>query len=143
MRIRVAVVIAALLASGCTSVEVQPVSADLTISEVCIEDNPAVIVEDFLRVVRDGFDRHGIATYVHPKPVPKECEYVLTYVAYQIWDIALYMHHAELRLARNGRIVGTATYHLTGKGGFSLAKWASTKEKMDPVIDEMLASAKR
>lgn len=28
--------------------------------------------------------------------------------------------------------------HLVGKGGLSLTKWASTKSKMDPVIDELL-----
>ena len=143
MRVHIAAAITAAFLAGCTSIEVRPVSADHKISEVCIEENPAVIVEDFLIVVRDGFDRHGIATKVYPKPVPKECEHILTYTALKNWDLATYLHHAELRLERNGRMVGTATYHLTGKGGLSLTKWASTKEKMDPVIDEMLANVKR
>jgi hypothetical protein len=108
-----------------------------------IEENPKVIVHDFLPVVRDGFDRHGIVTRVVTKPAPKECEYVLTYTALMNWDVGTYLHHAELRLERNGRIVGSAEYHLTGKGGLSLTKWQSTKTKMDPVIDELLVNIKR
>jgi hypothetical protein len=129
--------------AGCTSVNVRPVSSELDINKVCIEENPKVIVRDFLPVVRDGFDRHGIATKVVNRPAPSECQYVLTYTALQNWDLGTYMHHAELRLYREGRTVGYAQYHLAGKGGLSLMKWESTKKKMDPVIDELLANVKR
>ena len=53
------------------------------------------------------------------------------------WDFVTYLSHAELRIEREGRQVAFAEYHLIGKGGLSLMKWASTKEKMDPVIDEL------
>src|SRR2546421_5411552 len=105
---------------GCASISVRPVSSELAIADVCIEENPKVVVDDFLSVVRDGFDRHGIATKVVTRPAPKECEYVLTYTALKNWDLGTYLHHAELRLERNGRIVGSAEYHLVGKGGLSL-----------------------
>jgi hypothetical protein len=49
------------------------------------------------------------------------------------------MSIAELRLTKGGLEVARANYHLRGKGGLSLNKWASTKSKMDPVIDELLA----
>lgn len=127
---------------GCTSVSVRPVSSGLDIPDVCIEEHPKVIVDDFLLVVRDGFERHGIATKVVTKPAPKECEYVLTYTAFKNWDLGTYLHHAELRLERNGRIIGSAEYHLVNKGGLSLMKWQGTKTKMDPVIDELLANIK-
>lgn len=129
--------------AGCTSVNVRPVSSELNITDVCVEENPKVIVGDFLSVVRDGFDRHGIATKVVDRPAPNECEYVLTYTALKNWDLGTYMHHAELRLERGGRTVGFAEYHLAGKGGLSLMKWQSTKTKIDPVIDELLANVKR
>ena len=131
------------LITGCTSVNVRPVSSGLDITDVCIEENPKVIVEDFLSVVRNGFDRHGIATKVVARPAPKECEYVLTYTALKNWDLGTYLHYAELRLERSGRIVGSAEYQLAGKGGLSLMKWQGTKTKMDPVIDELLANVKR
>jgi hypothetical protein len=131
------------LCYSCTSVTVRPVDSGLSITDVCIEENPKVIVHDFLSVVRDGFDRHGIVTKIVTRPAPIECEYILSYTALQNWDMDTYLHHAELRLERNGRIVGSAEYHLTGKGGLSLMKWQSTKTKMDPVIDELLANMKR
>lgn len=130
--------------AACTSIEVRPVSAGLKITDVCIEQNPKVIVADFLPVVRDGFDRHGIATRLVNKPAPQECEYVLTYTAFKTWDLATYLHHAELRLYqrlnKSEKLVGSANYHLIGGGGFSLLKWQSTKTKMEPVIDKLLAN---
>jgi hypothetical protein len=39
------------------------------------------------------------------------------------WDIAMYMHHAELHLYRGWTQIGYAEYHLKGEGGFSLMKW--------------------
>lgn len=105
--------------------------------------NPKVIVEDFLPVIRNGFNHHGIRTKVVAKPAPKECEYVLTYTAFKTWDMAMYLHHAELTLEKDGKIIGSAVYHLTGQGGLSPMKHQSTKTKMNPVIDELLANLKK
>ena len=43
------------LLAGCTSVKVRPVQSGLGITDVCIQVNPRVTLEDFLPVVRDGF----------------------------------------------------------------------------------------
>lgn len=130
--------ISALLLSACTSVIVRPVDSSLGIRHVCIQENPKVLVSDFIPVVRDGFDRHGIATEVYSGTKPEKCEYTLTYTALRSWDFAPYLSHAELRLEKDGRQIGYGEYHLKGKGGLSLTKWASTKEKMDPVLDGLL-----
>ena len=102
-----------------------------------------MLVTDFVNVLRDGFDRHGISTEVYAGAKPQHCEYVLTYTALRSWDFATYLSHAELRLERDGRQVAYAEYHLVGKGGLSLMKWQGTKTKMDPVIDELLKGEKR
>lgn len=109
---------------------------------VCIQDNPKVAVQDFVTIVRDGFDRHGISTEVIAGSAPERCEYLLTYTALRSWDFSPYLSHAELRIERGGRQVAYAEYHLKGKGGLALNKWASTKSKMDPVIDELLGAYK-
>lgn len=124
--------------SACTSVNVKPVDPTLTILHVCIEENPKVIVGDFVGVLRNGFDRHGISTEVYRGAKPGHCEYTLSYTALQSWDVGTYLSHAELRLERGRQQVAYAEYHLNGKGGFSLMKWQGTKTKMDPVIDELL-----
>lgn len=134
----IAVVVAAFILYGCTSIQVQPVDPSVKLKHVCIQENPKVIVADFLTVVRDGFDRHGISTEVFSGPAPERCEYILTYTALQSWDFSTYLSYAELRLERNGRKVASSEYRLRGKGGFSLMKWQGTKTKMDPVIDELL-----
>ncbi len=130
----------ALVLSGCTSIDVDPVNSVTSISHVCIENNPKVIRSDFLPAVRDGFERHHISTTVYEGVVPSECEFVLTYSATQTWDVAMVMKDAELKLRRNDKLIGTAIYHLNGGGGFSLLKWQGSKTKMTPVIDELLAN---
>ena len=126
------------LVTGCTATRVKPVDKCLNLEHVCIQNNSRVIVGDFLGVVRDGFDRHGITSEVFYGRRPDHCDFVLTYTALQTWDLALYLSHAELRLEKNGKKVAFAEYHLRGKGGLSLTKWAGTSAKIDPVMDELL-----
>jgi hypothetical protein len=135
--IRMIVVFCAVLAAGCTSISVRPVDHSLGMRHVCIQENSRVRVVDFVPVLRDGFDRHGVATEVFTGLKPERCEYVLTYTALRSWDFSPYLSHAELKIEKDGRQVAYAEYHLKGKGGLSLTKWASTREKMDPVIDEL------
>ncbi len=128
--------------SACTAVTVIPFDASLNARHVCIQDNPRVTIGDFVQIVRDGFQRHGISTEVITNLKPTHCEFTLTYTARRSWDIATYLSIAELVLMKDGREVARANYHLRGKGGLALNKWASTKSKMDPVIDELLAQYK-
>lgn len=135
MNARMLLVVSMIL-TGCTSVQVEPVAVRPDL--VCIQENPAVWIKDFLPVVRAGFARHGIATESYAQ-VPRQCPYVLEYTARQTWDFTPYLSVAELTLRdANGRMVGQANYHLRGKGGLSLMKWQGTAAKLDPVIDELL-----
>lgn len=131
---------AALMLSGCTAVDVRPVATQ-SLDTVCIVNNPAVIVDDFVDVVRDGFSRHGIATHVVQDQSAPDCPTTLTYTARRSWDMAPYLVHAEMRLWQGGRQIGYGEYHLRGKGGFALTKWQGTRTKMDPVLDQMLEGA--
>lgn len=127
--------------SACTSVRVKPVDPAEQVLHVCIEQNPKVTIGDFLPILQDGFDRHAISTEVFQADRrPARCEYVLTYTALRSWDITTYLSYADLWLAKDGRRIASAHYHLRGKGGLALTKWASVKSKMDPVIDELLGA---
>jgi hypothetical protein len=136
-RISMMVMLAGLgLIAGCTAVTVQPLAERP--AQVCIKKNPAVIVDDFLPVVQEGFSRHNIATFVYDLP-PLACPYVLEYTARQTWDMAIYLVSADLTIRNsNGREVGKAHYHLRNRGGLSLMKWQGTETKIAPVIDELL-----
>lgn len=132
-------IVLALLATGCTSVNVRPIASGERLQNVCIVNNPKVIVSDFVPVLRDGFNRHDISTSVVDEAQSRSCETTLTYTALRSWDLKPYLSHAELRLWRDGKQIGSADYHLNGGGGFDLGKWRGTKAKMDPVIDKLLA----
>jgi len=132
------ILLGVLAVSGCTSITVQPIAANTPVKHVCIEDNPKVIVTDFVSVLHDGFSRHGISTEIFSGTKPEGCEYTLVYTALRSWDFAPYLSKAELRLEQNGSFLASAEYHLKLKGGWSLMKWQGTKTKMDPVIDELL-----
>jgi len=127
------------LLAACTSVTVRPVSSATPLQHVCIVKNPKVTVSDFVPVLQDGFDRHQIATAVVDESQAGTCGVTLTYTALRSWDFKPYLSHAELRLWRAGRQIGSADYHLKGKGGLTFSKFGSTREKMDPVIDSLLA----
>jgi hypothetical protein len=135
-------VLMALAITGCTSIQVSPVASGAKIQQVCIVENPKVAVSDFVDVLRDGFDRHHIATSVVSTNGARTCETTLTYTALRSWDFKPYLSHAELRLWRGGTQIGSAEYHLNGKGGFALTKWQGTKAKMDPVIDQLLQAVR-
>lgn len=130
----------AAVVGGCTSVNVRPVASDVQLHNVCIVNNPRVIVSDFVPVLRDGFSRHNIATTVVDQSEANSCPVTLTYTANLHWDMKPYLTHAELRLWQGGKQIGFAEYHLNGNGGLDLGKWRGTKTKMDPVIDELLSS---
>jgi hypothetical protein len=126
------------LISACTTVNVSEVDASANrISDVCVERNERVQVSDFLRIVEQGFLRHGIETSVYEGKAPENCEYVLSYTAERGWDIKPFLDYAELRLKHRSKTIGTAEYRHSG--GFGLNKWASTETKMTPVIDRLLA----
>lgn len=138
-RFRFAVLAVAAVVCGCTSVTVRPVASAVQLHNVCIVNNPRVIVSDFVPVLRDGFSRHSIATTVVDQSKAASRPVTLTYTANLHWDMKPYLTHAELRLWEGGKQIGFAQYHLNGNGGLDLGKWRGTQAKMDPVIDELLA----
>ena len=131
---------AALALTACTSITVQPVDPALNVQHVCIQENTAVIIDDFVEYLQDDFARYGITTEVIGNQRPRHCEYVLSYTARRSWDMTPYMSTADLTLTRNGQRIANANYYLKGKGGFALSKYASTESKLDNVVDQLLAN---
>jgi len=134
------IALSAVMLVGCTSINVRPVDGNrFKLVHVCIQNNPKVIISDFLQVLRDGIERHGLSTQVFEGyQAPSACEYIVTYTARQSWDFSPYLSQALIEMRRGNELVARAEYHLRAKGGLSLAKWAGTESKMNPVIDEML-----
>lgn len=126
---------------GCTAVRVQPVSSQERVEHVCIERNPRVGIGDFISVMQEGFRNHGITSSVVEPPA--NCRYTSTYTARRTWDITTYLSQAQIDIQRDGRTIATAHYHLRGKGGLALNKWAGTRAKILPVMDQLLSQVRR
>jgi len=135
-----AVVPCAAVVLACTSITVRPIDAAAQLEHVCIQENPKVLVSDFVSVLRDGLSRHGISSETFTGSAPEGCAFILTYTAFRSWDFAPYLSHAELSLESGGQEVACGEYHLRDEGGLSLMKWQRAKTKMDPVLDELLGA---
>ena len=129
--------------SGCTTKTVTPISKKYNILHICIQSNPKVIVGDFIPVVEDVFQNHKITTEIYYNDMPNTCKINLTYTALQSWDFTLYLSHAEIRVYKEKQKIGYAEFHEVA-GGMSLSfnKWASVKDKMTPVLNDLLIEYK-
>lgn len=133
---------------GCAiQTAVRPLAPYKDVAEICILENPKVIIADFLPVLQEGIQRNGLRSKVY-REVPNSCAYVLEYIAFQRWDFTPFMSEADIKLYKAKELVGTAreivgtvSYKLPsgifGGGGANPAKWNSTKEKLDPLLDEL------
>lgn len=126
----------ALLLSGCMAINnVAPVTQEDNIQNVCILDNPKVRYSEVVSVMREGFSRHGISTSVVQSD--KACPFILTYTARRSWHFASYLGRFEMHLWKDGIEIASAEY---AQRHASLAKWGNTKERIDAMIDQMLAA---
>jgi Short C-terminal domain len=133
-----ALLIVTFAVGGCTAVRVQPVSAEHKISHICINDNARVQVGDFVDVMQEGFQKHGITSQVITGTPPSGCAFTSNYTARRAWDLAMYMTDAQIDILQDGHQIASANYHLKGGGGLALNKWDNTRTKILPVIDKLL-----
>jgi hypothetical protein len=135
IKLNIIILFTALLPACAAVKDVKPVEPTFAIQHVCIQENPKVVIGDFLQVLRDGFDRHGISTEAFKDTKPSNCEHVVTYVAHNRWEWRVFLSDAEIRIEKDGRYVASASLHY---GKWATGKDQTTKEKIEPLIDEML-----
>ncbi|MCU1759581.1 Sbal_3080 family lipoprotein [Pseudomonas sp. 14P_8.1_Bac3] len=124
--------------TGCTNITVEPVGPQYKITRLCIEENPKVVVGDFVDGLQTLLRKHHIESQLYAAPLPGNCEYRLTYTAIRSWDFSAYLSDASVRLFKGDQQIGFGQYHLAGEGGFDPSKVASVEEKMGPVINQLL-----
>ncbi|MCG2572396.1 Sbal_3080 family lipoprotein [Acinetobacter sp. ME22] len=133
--------IASLLLGGCTSIQVNNRNGfqPKNVKQVCIIDNPKVIINGFNDSIVRSFARYDIEASVYPSnSKPVLCEITMTYTALRSWDFVPYMTYAKFTLQKDRRIVSEVEFRLRGKGGLALNKWRSTDTKIDELVDELL-----
>ncbi|MDB5471190.1 MAG: hypothetical protein JWR84_2750 [Caulobacter sp.] len=135
-------IVAILACAAWTKVDGKPVDASTYApTRVCIEENPEVKLPDLVSLIEEGFQRHGIATEVYDK-IPDVCEFYVKYTATRRWDFVAFLSDARIAIYHQGKLIGfverTGTRGVFGGGGASPDKWASTKSKIDPLMDRLL-----
>ncbi len=99
-------------------------------------------VADFVRILEDIFSEHGISSEVFDGTLPNDGEYVVTYTARRLWDVVPYLSYAEGKIRKDRRTVASAKYqHNGGSMSLSPMKRAQSRDRIQPVIDEMLGGA--
>ena len=125
------------LLAGCSiSQTVSPVGADLVVGEVCVIDNVRVR-PGFMQAMQSSMQQRGIQSKVMPPNSPiTVCPLTMTYTASWNWDMALYLRVADIRVYRNGVLVGSAAYDST-RGGGRLDKFVDAEKKVNELIGQL------
>ncbi len=99
-------------------------------------------VADFVRILGGIFSEHGISSEAFDGTPPNDGEYVVTYTARRLWNVMPYLSYAEVKIRKDRRTVASAKFQ-PDDGSMSLSpmKWPGTRDKTQPVIDEMLGGA--
>ncbi len=130
------------LAAGCTTVQVDPVDAGAhRLEGVCIERNSRALVPALLPAIRDAFRRNGIPTELRQAGSLDGCGYVVRYAGESAQDLRVYTRSIQLEIVRGEESVGRLDYE--HHGGLSPTKYARTADKLDPLVDRLLAGQKR
>lgn len=118
--------------------------------QVCIEFNPDCQVADLLPALQAELHRHQLQTRVLLAGGPGErCEVWLHYEAWLEWGLPPlreryepYLQQATLSLRTpDGRLVVTSRYR--PEGLLETGRWASTREKLVPVVSALLTGEER
>lgn len=126
---------------GCTSIQINNATGfnPESIQQVCIVDNPKVVIKDFNQIIERSFKRYNIVakTYKDTDNLSL-CQTTLIYTATRSWDMAPYMVAAQFNLLQSGRQVSEASFRLRGNGGLAPNKWRSTETKINELVDQLL-----
>lgn len=114
---------------------------------VCIEYNPRTQVPDIVPALQTALQAHRVDSRVYESPAGlAPCPFWLRYSAHLDWDTPPfandyrpYISTASLTLlTAAGRVVSSSHYRIDSP--FGRSKWASTRDKLAPVVTALLAS---
>ena len=130
------VAVVTLALAGCTIRHAAPLAE--TPDALCIQKNPAVIVPNFLPILQESLQGHGVQTKVVSDTT--DCSLVLSYDARQGWDLENFVRYIELEVTRpNGTLVGRSWWK--HRNGFGFNKYAPTEIKVARAVDDLLTCA--
>lgn len=135
------IAVISLIISGCTSIKINNQNGfkPKKLQQVCVIDNPKVIVPEFNESIIQAFAKHNVQAEIYPSnSKPQLCQSIMRYTALRSWDVVTYLSYAKFTLENEGRILSEAEFKLKGKGGMALNKWRSTDKKVQELVDQLL-----
>ena len=126
----------ALALSGCAIRQtVKPVEY-FTEKEVCIIENPNVKT-GFLQTYKRALSAKGYVARQLPSSASiVECNITSTYSANWLWDLALYMAYAEIKVYNRGKPTGEAKYD-SRSGSGNMGKFIDAEKKVDELVNQL------
>lgn len=113
-------------------------------SQVCIEWNPQTPVSDFVASLQGELRRHAIDSRLYqPGDGETSCQHWLRYQAYIDWDRPPwggeqrpYLRLVQMALfGADGRVLASSAYVADGPAS---GRWASTQQKLQPVVTALV-----
>ena len=136
MRPAIPLLFVAVLSACAINQTVRPVP-QLQDRQVCIVENPAVVMEGFLETYEKHLQSKGYSVKRLPPNSPlTSCPTTSTYTANWRWDLAMYMAFAEITVYSNGQEVGKALYDSL-RGGANMSKFIRGEEKIKELVDQL------
>jgi hypothetical protein len=107
-----------LFLSACASLEQNVKPVDVENLQLCVIENQAV-KNDYLHKLKSALDQEGIKYTVATNTCPLQLEYDASYA----WDITIFLESTEIRILRDGEVIGQANYEVPG------GRWSLNQEK--------------
>ncbi len=126
----------ALATTACTiHQEVQPLTYNQELEQkVCIVDNPDV-KEGFVDAYRSSLEQKGFTVETLDAGASlNSCDLTSTYTANWLWDLALYMAYAEIKVYQEATPVAEAVYD-SRRGGANMDKFIDAEVKVAELVD--------
>ncbi|APA66567.1 Sbal_3080 family lipoprotein [Janthinobacterium sp. 1_2014MBL_MicDiv] len=124
------------LFTGCAIHQTVKPVGNFATKEVCILNNPDVRV-GFMVAYKRALEGKGYVARQLPVTASIiECPLTSTYTANWRWDLAMYMHYANIKVYNNGKVVGEAVYDAK-RAGLNTGKFIDADQKIGELVNQL------
>ena len=132
----------AVFLTGCSITQsVVPVGPDKDIEKIYVENNPDVHMKELVNELVIQIKENGIDAEIFEKGgKPVSAKHTMRFTANWAWDMAMYLTYFKATLYEGGEVIGQVEYNAKS-GGANMNKFGRTRDKIQPLLQELLASA--
>lgn len=138
----VAVLFGLFFLTGCSITQVvEPVAENTKIDKIWIQHESKTHNEGLEPELANIINNAGFKTQIfNANSADNPGDFVLRYSANWRWDLAMYLEYFKAEIYKGAKVVGSLTYNARNGGG-NFGKFGKTRNKIEPLIIEMLHKA--